>query len=631
MDPVTATIAISALASSIGGLFGGRQQQRQINWQNDAFINLLNRLDEYAGYGRDSWQNMAMPALLNAIFPSHAEGSAILTQDGQLGRDLNFLLRNSITDQSSPFSPTNIFNQYARPYENDIMGRVTGDMYNLANPDGGRLGSLGDLASQVFAGGGWTPARQNFLETINPLLSGANPQMGAMSDVGSEILRTRGGNQFSLGNMDMANQVLRQNGQTDWLNGLVQNLAGIAEQGGATPFTRGGQGFAGNILSSDGRTPFSGAGALAGLQGIATGGQSGVNNALADRGLELFDREPLISPQQALSFAADSAGTANNRAFEAVMRRAQARGGGPGNVVAAGAANSGMGEFADTAARNTAEAMRNALTQQQELGLRQQGIGAEALASAGGQQNQRLGTYADLLSAMEGQSTNRLGLGFSGLGQLGGLENQRLLGALGMVPDAQNSATQRASVYGGLGNSADSNNIQRLLAGGGFLQNFTGNQLAALNALNNQIANQDQYTLGAGGLANNISNSQSNIFNQMFQNQLGSQQAGLNAGNLFGNLAQNMFGNAQNNLNMWNQNVMNSWNPLLGLAGQAQNWGLTALAGLGVGNAPRGLPDGYGGGIGPAVGGIIGGIGGLIPRPGNSGGNSGGGSGNINI
>ncbi len=609
--------AIAGIASGLGGLIGGNRDNQRYKWDQGAFVNLLNRLDEAYNYGRSTWQDALLPGALGAIWPTQANGSAILTEDGQLGGDLNFLLRNAITNQESPYSPTNILSQWGRPYENGRMGIFTGDAYNLFNPNGSQMDAIRQLSGQAFQGGGWTPARQSFLETINPLLSGQNPQMGEMSNVGGEILRNRGGNQFTLGIMDMANQVLRQGGETDWLRGLIQNAAGIAEQGGATPFTRGGQGFAGSILQQDGRTPFSGAGALAGLQGVLGGGNSAVNNTLADRGLELLDREPLISPQQALSFAADQAGTDTQRAFQAAQSRALARGGGPGSVVAAGQANAGMGEFADAAARNKAEAMREALIRQQELGLRQQGLGAETLQAAGGQQNQLLGTYSDLLSAMEGQSTNRLGLGFSGLGQLGGLENQRLLGALGLVPDAQNSANQRASIFGNLGLGSDSQNIQRLGIGGNFLNNFTQNQLSALQALTGHSSAQDQYTLGMGGLFNNLGNSQANVLNQLYQNELNSMNAGLNRANLAGNLWQNTIGNAQNNLNMWNNNVMNSWNPLVSLAGQGQNWGLTALGGLGLGGAPNLRGQQGGGGFGGALGSLIGGLGGF-------GGNNGG-------
>lgn len=595
--------AIGGAVGLIGGLLGGRKEDQALDWNRDAYVNLLNRLDSSYNYGRDVWQNVGLPTAMASILNSSGTANSILTDPGQLGGDLGFLLRDMITNQSSTFSPTNIMSQWGRPYENTRMGQYTGDMYNLANPDGSGLSNTRNLAEQVFAGGGWTPARQSFLDNIGSLLSGQNSQMGPQSDVGNEILGNRGNTQFSGGNMDMANQTLRQGGQTDWLNGLIQNLGGIAQSGGATQYTRGGQDFAGSLLSSDGRTPFSGAGAAAGLQGVLGGGGSAVNNTLADRGLELFDREPLMSPQQAASFAFDTAGTQARNAFRGNMQRAQARGGGPGSVVAAGQANEGMGEFADQISQAQSGAMREALLKQQELGLQQQGLGATALGSAGGQQNQRLGTYADLLSAMEGRSTDRLNLGMSGLGTLGGLENQRLLGALGMVPDAQNSANQRAQIYGSLGNQSDSNNIQRLGLGSNMLNSFTQNQLAALNALNSQIGTQDQYTLGAGNLFNTLNNSQSNILNQLWQNEMGAFQGGLNQAQLFGNLGNNMIGNAQNNLNMWNSNVMNSWNPLVALSGQGQQWGLQGLAGMTLGQAPNYAPR-AGGGVAGAVTGV---------------------------
>lgn len=574
---------LSNLLGVGAGIYGGLRQDQNARWSNDFLINLLNRQDGAYNFGRDQWGNLLNQAQ-GAILPGQTGAQGNLFGDGSTGANYSFLLNNLLnTPENSQYSAQRIMQDYGGPFGTTNSGRAQGDLFNLGS-DGSRAAGIADLASSGFANGGWTPQRQEILDNLGPLMQGMTPaqQQTLMSGLG--LMQNNGSTARNDGIMDRGAEAIQFGGSTPWLEGLIENVGGIAQNQGQTAGTQGVQNAAMNLLQTGGTNPFLNAGSSVGLQGLGTGGRTGVTEGLASRGLDLFNRESLLTPEQAMSFAADTSGTATQQAYEAIQRRAQARGGGPGAVVAAGNATGAMADFADDAARNKAEAIRNALLGQQTLGLQQAGMGANAAEAAQGAENSRLGVFGSLLGNTQGTAAQNLSTGFGALNNAQELETQRYLQALGLVPAAQGQATSRAGTIGGLGLQADQNNTGRMNLGGNLLQNFTGSQQNGVNAMNQFTGQQDQYQQMLAQLGLSGTNTQAGIMQNFYGNELASANQGNQRANLFGNLVNNQFGNIQGNLNQNSGLLQGSWSPLTGLAQQGQNWGITGLNNLNLGS-----------------------------------------------
>jgi hypothetical protein len=615
--------SISALAGGVLGALGSVGAAQQQRWQNDFAINLLNRNDAAYNRGYEDWLRMSRP-MLDGTQLAGGNAQSRIFDPGSAGGNLNFGLTD-MWNQSSPYNPGNIMSTYGGQYNTPTTEGAQWGLGQLGGMDG-RTAGVGDLAATGFAGGGWTPQRQQFLDQLGPLMQGMSPSQQAQLMSGLGLMQNDGSNQETTNYRQRGSDAVSQGGETPWLSGLIENVAGIGRNQGATEFTQGGQqagmnlvnsggydpridqlmGSGMNILQSGGRTPQLDQGSSMALQGMGTGGQTAATRGLVNRGLDLFNRESLMTPEQAMSFAADESATGSKNAFEAVMRRAQARGGGAGANVAAGNATGVMADFADEAAENRSQAIRDALIRQQELGLRQAQMGLQGADAGQGQESSRLGMFGNLLNDFEGTASSRLGVGanvagqaantaanrlatgFQGMGNAGELEARRYLEALGLVPTAQNSATSRAGTIGGLGLTADQNDISRMQLGGNLLQGYTSGQQNALNGLNSFIGNQDQYALGLGGLANSSTNSQANILNQLFGNEQAAANTGLNRANTYSGMTNNMFQNAQAGNNANSNLLQGSWAPQVSLAGQGGEFGLQGLRNLGLNSAPTG-------------------------------------------
>lgn len=655
MEPVSIGLGI---ASILGSLFGGKKQNNTVSNEQKMLQDLFGKGQGAYDFGRENWLSQMAPVRDGAQLAG-AGSQARIFEDGTAGGNLNYALTDMF-NQSSNFNPMNIMQMFGGQYNTPTTEGAQWNLNNLGNNDS-RIAGVGNTAAQGFAGGGWTPQRQQFLDQNNPLQGGNSEAQRWMLEQGKSMLANGGNTGFTQGLQDRAGEAVKYGGYTPELNGLVQNLAGIAGKGGATNYTQSGIGSAGNIIGqggydpainsllgsansmfqSGGRTPQINAGSNTALQGLAGGGRTDVSNGMADVGLDLLGREALMSPQQAASFAMDTSGAASKNAFEAAQRHAQARGGGPGNVVAAGNSTGAMADFADKIAENQAGSLRDAMLNQQNLQLQQRGLGGQMASGAGGLENNRMGMFGDLLGSMEnaatgkmnsaagmagsalGTAANRLGTGFSGLSSMGNLESDRLLQALGMVTGAQNSATNRAGTLGQLGLGADQNNIGRMGQGMGAMQGYTKSQQDALNSLSQLIGNQDQYALGLGNLSNSSSTSQANILNALFGNEQVAAQNGLARAGQYGQLTNNMFNNAQSGNNTMAGLLQGSWSPLTNLAGQGAQFGLQGLQNISPGNfRPNQQLQSQNAQNGGIFGSIMSGAGGLLKafKPGGSGG-----------
>ena len=134
------------------------------------------------------------------------------------------------------------------------------------------------------------------------------------------------------------------------------------------------------------------------------------------------------------------------------------------------------------------------------------------------------------------------------------------------------------------------------------------------------LANQNQYALGGGQLANTSSNTESNILNQIIQSMLGAGTLGNQQASTVINGQSN---NQANTNNFWNSLAgarQNAVNPLTSLAGQAlgyagQNVNLmgSPFSRLQGPTSQQGINYGQ---IGAGLGGLLGGLGGNGTTPG---------------
>jgi hypothetical protein len=582
-DGVNPLAAIQAGLGAVGGIFGGIGSAQQQKWENDFAINLLNRNDGAYNRSYEDWLRQMTPLMFGAQ-GAGANAQANMQDPNSAGANLAFAQRD-MWNQSSPYNANNIMSQFGQQYNTPTTEGAQWNLGQLGGQDG-RSQSIGQTAAQGFQGGGWTPQRQQYLDALAPLMQGQTPaqQQALMSGLG--LMQNNGSTGRNDIMMDRGVDAVQYGGSTPWLEGLIENLGGVASQNGQTKFTQNGLNQAGNIINSGGYDP-----QISDLLGSAnsmfkSGGRTPNIDAGSNTALSLFNKEALMSPEQAASFATDNAGQASKKAYEAVQRHALARGGGPGSVVAAGNSTGASADFADQAAAAKSAALADAMKTQQGLQLQQRGMGGDVLGSLENAATGKMNSAAGMAGSALGTAANRLGTGFSGTSSLSQAETQRLMEALGMVSGAQNSATSRAGTLGNLGLQADQNNNQRLGLGAGMLQNNTANSQGFLNGLNSMMDSQGQYALGLGGLGNTSAQTQASILNSLFGNEQTAANTGLSRAGMFGGLANNQFQNGQAGFNAQSNLLQGSWNPLTSLAGQSMDLSRQGLSNLGLSAAP---------------------------------------------
>jgi len=431
-----------------------------------------------------------------------------------------------------------------------------------------------DLAGQVFSGGGWSQPRQDTQDRFMEMLMGQG-YSNSLGDVGSSLLSGRGQTALSQSLQDRGMDAMNRGGMNDQLQSAWAN--------------------SGALLDPQGSTATLDALKAGGLDLFNARGMTGENSALANRGLDLANREALLPMDQVYNIAREDASRSAEGAFKRAQRQAHARKGGSASVVAAGGAeNDAMSEWSDAASRSVSDAGRQALLGQQGLQLQQMGQGAGMASNA--LQN----------------SLGYAGLGANAAGTGQEQESRRFLEALGLLPQISNAANSQLNTYGQLALGGGQLENARMGTGSEALGRYNSLQLGSGGLMNESLNNQGQYALGAGNLQNAFGNSYQNAGNSAFDNYLrsGAFGAGLNQNQM--GAYQNLFQNTQG----FNRDAItgagNAAQNLMTLGGQG-----LAYAQAGLTSAPSPIPTQGGNspwaGIGQAIGGTD--FSGLFNRP----------------
>lgn len=467
-------------------------------------------------------------------------------------------------------------NQFAQTPQGQAAQQQQFDVVNqLTNPQ--------NIAQQNFSTGGWTPQYQQQYNQLGNFLSGLanNPAQSASNT----LLGNTGNTQYTAQMQSNALNGMAGGGYTPTLNVAGAPVEQILNTGGQTQFTNAlfnsGQGaLAPTNLGVAGLTNTGAQGEQTALGVLQNNGQMPITQNLQGLGLNLASQPSLLTPQEAISFAANQAGTQNANQFKQAYANAVARGGGPGADVANGMSNQAMADFANQSAQNVSNAVQQALVQQQGLQLQQAGMGANMAQSGGNLQNQFLGTASGLLGGLENTAAQRFGLGGQQVGQAGNLSNELLGTGLNMIPALQNSATNVVNTYGNLGNQASGLQNSFLNSAGNIQGMLNSNILGGMNAYNATMGNQNQYDLGMGGLSNSISANQGNLLNEIFGQGISSGNLALGQNQGLTNAMNQGFGNQLNLGSLYGSYINPAYNALGQLAGYGANIWNTGLGGM---------------------------------------------------
>jgi len=408
----------------------------------------------------------------------------------------------------------------------------------------GGMQGIGDISSQLFAGGGWTPQGQSIFDMLlGPygIASGENYPMNIMRDTGIGLFGNQGQTALTQMLPGQAMMGLYQGGQTPELQNLSQagqqSLFGSYGVGGLTPTGAVGEGV--------------------GLEGLLLGGASPYTEYLQSVGADIAGRDPLLTMHQAMTMSRDQAATEAKQQGEALRRRALARGGGPGAVVASGLTNQAEADFADQIGQGQAAAMRDAMMKQQGLQLQGQDIATKMALGAGDLERERLSEFSGLLRGLEDTASRRFGLGGS------------------LMSDAERVAVDRMRTLGELGLGGMRAEDARMGTALQALEQYSGSRQSGLNAAIQALANQNQYALGGGSLARGT-------WQDLMNSMLSSGRLGMDrATNISGAMSQ-LFGNRLQGANI-GQNILSSmYNPWASMS----NANLGFLGGL-LENEPK--------------------------------------------
>ena len=544
----------------LGGLLGtgtnkwieggmGTVLANEANASNGALQSLYGGLwpaiTNVAGY---NLQNQIAPALMNQLY---GQGSV----QNQLGGFLGGLGNTA----GGYFGGANPYNNAMTSAGTQGLGSAGDSLLNYAgnvnNTYGGQLaglGNTGNLAGQVFSGGGWTPQYQQGFEGLSNFLNQGTPGLQSSAGTANNLIGNVGSNPFNQALQNNALSVEGTGGMTPLLGGIVNPLMGTIGAQGNNAQSNALMGGASPLLQSF--------------------GQTNLTQGLANQGMKLFNQQALMNPAQAEGLARNAAATSDAQQAQHAEQQALARGGGPGAVVANGMQNQGMADFANQSAQNEAQAATNALQNQQQLQLQQQLGGGNLASGAGNLQNSLLGTAGGLAQGS------------------GSLANNLYMQATGMIPTTQNAAVNNLNAYLGGAGTGSQNQLGMLGQGGNVAQMLESGQLGGLNAMTGMMGAENNYALGAGGLQNSIGNNlgtlglgsltnAGNLYNNVFSQGLGQGQLGLGQFNALTGAQLGGYGALNNTTSNLNNAYSNAINPLLGVGGQMTNIGTAGLGG----------------------------------------------------
>lgn len=484
-----------------------------------------------------------------------------------------------------------------------------------------------DNAGRAFSAGGWSPQFTDMASRGQSLFDtgGYNPAISSMSGTATNALaglvpggagRTTQGQALGSAGQQAINGLFSPMATPMLQSGISpQQLSGAFSQGlssGYTPQNLGvgamgyegmmdllnrngqiddvmnaaNQAFTGQLPGGAGGDPFMSQinGLIGRLGGISVGGGGGASGASAgsmgpmdadleamkQRGRELFARESLIPMGQRISMARDEAASNIAGQAEAARRFALSRGGG-GPVLASGTANQLMMDWGDQMARAQAEAVRNAILDQQNLQLQQQMQGGQVgiAASNADTNRQQVQASRDIASANNATSAS---IANAQMGQQASLANAQMQAAAAqaainaaIAARGQNYGQSQAGLQAMLG-------AQQLANQRG--QIFNDAQLGALQDATNRYGIGMQTLPGLANADVNRMQTQGNFINQWNQNdtarQLGAGQLALQGSQIAGDQS-NQLAQIMAQLGIGSE----------GLANQRIGMGLDAISGAG--------------------------------------------------
>lgn len=597
MDPITAGIsAVSGLAGGVLGAIGSAQNNKwargaaDLTWQQ-GIAGQQAAIDNYFKWGAPAY------------------GAAQQNFEG-IGNQLAWNTPGLYQQAMGNYGNVgNIFQNAGGLYMTPQMQQYADQFGSLA----GGMGQYSDLAGQAYAGGGWTPQYQQAFDTMTPYMQGqgSNSQL-ALGDVGSNLIGQRGQTAFTQGLQDRATDASQTQGMNPTLQ-LAQTIAGQQLSGGGYNSNINslfGQGS--NILGAGGYTPSSQYGEQASAGLLRANGATPYNQALQAQGINLAGTNALMSPDQAASFAEDTAARTMQGQREAVYRQAAARGGGPGSITAGGTSEQMKADFADQAAQLQAQQVQGALQNQQGLMQNQQQIGSGMVGTGGANQNSLFGTSGGIFGNMGQLANQRLGTG-AGLAQgAEGLAQNNMNMAYSAIPGTQNAGTNVMSSLLNAGMGAGNLENARMGTGAGMAGSLLGNQLGYGQLYNSTMGNQNQYALGSGNLYNSMMGQQGGLNNLGFQSYLGSGQLGVGRANDMAgqytsaqNAVSNLYGNMSNVYGTSLQGGINLSSPFISNANANIGLMQSAYGGItgGITNPYGGLASNFGGIKLPGIGG----------------------------
>lgn len=461
---------------------------------------------------------------------------------------------------------------------------------------------------------GLTDQNKYLQERLLNVGQGQTLPQAQQQDVIKQLLGQGGQTGFTSGLLDRSQDAFSNGGNTGDMNALRKLVGDVYNRGGNTSTTNAlqgqGLGLLNSINGTPGQTQTGATAEKAGLGGILAGGQTDATNYLNQRGSELAKQNPLLSLNDAYSFARNQSAQDYQHQGDSARRYAAQHGGALAPEIASGEQNKLMNDTMNQALSAGQNAGQQALTQQQGLNLNQLQQGLGAVGQGQGLATGNLGQYSNLTQGLENSATNRFGVGANTASSGQGLANQQLLDALNMLPTTNAQAIQNNLGLGNLALGGQQQDTSRLLGGANVLNQQNSTQLSGLEG---GIPLQQ---LGAQSLNSGIQNYNSGVNSdqQMNESILQALQGalGLNLGQgsaqagAYGNLT----GQNQNLISMLLGGSQNASSGLGSLAGQNLNYAGQALQGMGHAAQPTN-PIGNqlqqsGGGLGKTIGGIAG-------------------------
>jgi hypothetical protein len=581
------------IAGGIGNIFGGIGAGRDASYSRDFIANLLNFYERELRQGREDTLSFK-DDLYSRLVPylGQLENRNYQLNDRSLGRFMD------LTNPSSEFNSLNFFNQDpfaagAAPGQQDYINNIGGQAANF--------GTLFDVASQGFQGGGWTQQYQNAFNNMENIMGGGNG-LGEMSGIAQDVIRGGGANPYSNFLTDYATNILQSGGYNDNINNLADISRMGYSSGGISPFDQIYMQAAQRGLDTGGYDQTSGGLSDYGLGILDNDGRSMQSDMLSQRGGGIISQDPLMSMADVTSYAADSAGRRFAKGRENLMRQAMLRGGGGG--IRSGLQNEAQAAGEEELLSQMAESIQRARMDQQGLQLNLFGQGANMLGEGMQGESARIGLGGNLAESGGGLANARLGqlLGAGSNARNAGIQAMGIYGT--NLGQAEQLANQRVGTVGQLGLGGLNAANDKFATGANLFNNINNTQNANTNNYINAMGNQNQYALGLGSQARSFGqgniDANNNILNQLMQ-----------AGQ-FGLARQNAQYSPQANQIMaglglgqqGDQNYLSGLNPMLSLTDMMNRRVLTSLGGY---SGATGVNPGTSG-----LGGIIGGLGDII-------------------